>query len=86
MRNDFRHIIYLIFAFLLVLYSLPRLPLLRSQTEAVLFSVIWLAFALLIIGSQLYQIIDGWAKAEQSPLLAMTQDEQKVGRTQPDYE
>ena len=52
-----RSISYLIIAFFIVLYGLPRLPLLHGHSTALIFSMIWLGFALLIIGANLYQII-----------------------------
>lgn len=57
MRHPIRSISYLIIAFFIVLYGLPRLPLLHGHSTAVTFSIVWLGFALLIIGANLYQII-----------------------------
>lgn len=86
MGHSFRSISYLILAFLLVLYALPRLPLLSGKTEAVTFSVIWLGFALLIIGAQLYQIIGDRSEQETLSPLAIREDEQEKKRTQSNYE
>ncbi|MBN6187998.1 hypothetical protein JQN58_14075 [Aneurinibacillus sp. BA2021] len=84
MRRPFRSISYLIFVFLLVLYGLPRLPFFSNHTEAFVFSAVWLAFALLIIGALLYQVIG--AREEGEPPRQVGERERHEERTQADYE
>jgi hypothetical protein len=86
MGRSFRSISYLIFAFLLVLYGLPRLPFMAGKTDAVVFSAAWISFALLIIGTHLYQIIGERQEEDTPPPLVVLQDEQTRKRTQSDYE
>ncbi|GED13901.1 hypothetical protein [Aneurinibacillus migulanus] len=86
MGHSFRNISYLIFAFVLVFYGLPRLPLLVDQTEAVLFSAVWLGFALLIIGANLYQIIGEREERNVASPFTLPQRERTKKRTQYDYE
>ncbi|MCI1693537.1 hypothetical protein [Aneurinibacillus aneurinilyticus] len=86
MRHSFRNISYLIFAFVLVFYGLPRLPLLADKAEAVLFSIVWLGFALLIIGANLYQIISEREERNAAPPFVLPQRERTKKRTQHDYE
>jgi hypothetical protein len=86
MGHPFRSIGYLIFAFLLVLYGLPRLPFLAEKNEAVVFSAIWIGFALLIIGVHLYQIIREREGQDTVSSLVAPQREQAKKRTQFDYE
>ncbi|MFT9848322.1 hypothetical protein [Aneurinibacillus sp. REN35] len=85
MRRPFRNISYLIFAFLLVLYGLPRLPILSAHTDAFVFSAVWLAFALLIIGALLYQIIGAREEGDTAPPQIEERERQRE-RTRADFE
>ncbi|OEG00068.1 hypothetical protein BHF71_06375 [Vulcanibacillus modesticaldus] len=53
-----KNIIYLIFALATVFYAILRIPILSYEVEARLFSIIWLFFALLVIGAQLERLLD----------------------------
>lgn len=79
-----RSISYLIIAFFIVLYGLPRLPLLHVHSTAFTFSIIWLGFALLIIGAHLYQIIHLRERRDSGtpPVVISEEQHHERGRTQ----
>ncbi|WP_035099615.1 hypothetical protein [Aneurinibacillus terranovensis] len=58
MNTTFRYSSYLILTLLLVLYGLPRLPLLAQNPLAIAFSAVWLGFALLGIAAIIYQLLN----------------------------
>jgi hypothetical protein len=81
MKQTFRSVSYLIVAFLLVLYGLPRLPIVKGETEAV-FSFLWLGFALLIIGAHIYQLISEKSEpGRSSPHLSSREEERMNEKT-----
>lgn len=55
--RKFRAISCLVFALCLIFYAVPRLPVQGISQLATGFSLVWIAFALLVIGSNLYFVI-----------------------------
>jgi hypothetical protein len=53
----FRYGSFLVVTILLVFYALPRLPILNQHPAALIFSAAWLLFALIFIGSSVYQLL-----------------------------
>ncbi|WCK55502.1 hypothetical protein PP175_06005 [Aneurinibacillus sp. Ricciae_BoGa-3] len=53
----FRYGSFLLATILLVFYALPRLPILNQHPAALIFSAAWLLFALIFIGSSVYQLL-----------------------------
>ncbi|HJV44952.1 MAG TPA: hypothetical protein VJ824_04410 [Bacillota bacterium] len=55
--KKFRALSCFVFALCLVFYAVPRLPFQGISQLATGFSFIWLAFAILVIGSNLFYVI-----------------------------
>lgn len=55
--KKFRALSCFVFALCLVFYAVPRLPLNGVSQLATGFSVIWLGFAMLVIGSNLLHVV-----------------------------
>ena len=52
-----KSIIYFIIALATTFYAIPRIPLIGNHTVEILYSVSWLAFALLILGAHVDRLL-----------------------------
>ncbi|MEW9670703.1 hypothetical protein [Ammoniphilus sp. 3BR4] len=55
--KKFRALSCLVFALCLVFYAVPRLPIQGQSELATNFSFVWLAFAMLVVGSNLFYVL-----------------------------
>lgn len=55
--KDFKNLLYLSIALGMLMYAVPRLEVGSGFTLPTVFSIIWIGFALLIIGAQLHYIL-----------------------------
>ncbi|WP_134699886.1 hypothetical protein [Ammoniphilus sp. YIM 78166] len=55
--RKFRALSCLVFALCLIFYAVPRLPVQGISQLATGFSLVWIAFAFLVIGSNLYFVM-----------------------------
>lgn len=55
--KDFSNLLYLIMAVGMLMYAIPRLEVGNGFTLPTVFSIVWILFALLIIGAQLHYIL-----------------------------
>ncbi len=53
-----KRLFYLIITLAIVFYALPIIPISSQQVLPKMFSIVWIAFALLIIGAQLNSLLD----------------------------
>jgi len=53
----FKSIVYFILSLALLFYGVPRIPMFDADDKGLLFSAVWLFFALLIVGAHLDQLI-----------------------------
>lgn len=63
-NHKVRSIGYIVMAIAMVLYAVPKLPAF-TFSAAGFFTLVWLAFALLVIGSNLYYLIGADREARQ---------------------
>lgn len=55
--KDFSNLLYLCIALGMLMYAIPRLEVGSGLTLPTVFSIVWIGFALLIIGAQLHYIL-----------------------------
>ncbi|WP_010272089.1 hypothetical protein [Paenibacillus senegalensis] len=55
--KDFSNLLYLSMALGMLMYAIPRLEVGNGFTLPTVFSIVWIGFALLIIGAQLHYIL-----------------------------
>lgn len=53
-----KYLVYLVLAFATVFFALPRIPIFSQDLASQIFSIVWMFFALLVIGSYLDRLID----------------------------
>ncbi|MFD0871884.1 Uncharacterised protein [Chlamydia abortus] len=55
--KGFKNVIYLSLALGMLMYAVPQLEVGGGWTMATVFSIVWIGFALLIVGAQLHHIL-----------------------------
>lgn len=65
-----KNLIFIVLAFIMLLIAIPQFAAEKSSTQAIVFSVIWVFFALLVIAAHLHQLL-GVDPSEQRRLEAI---------------
>ncbi len=68
-----RSLFYLLFTLILLVYGLPRFDIGEIEKMSHGFSLIWTAFAVLIIGAHLYELLGVKREREQSETAKLRQ-------------